>query len=141
VTCKINEVPCYTRVYPKVSGLSHDEIEKQHKGLWRQNSVFCESSQNSDTTAPSGRELYHLQFSLQAVSPETSGYTLIGAHLALLYSSRVRIFSWALRLQTLATCVFWSNRSSVSWSLKRKHGAKVLNCMKQFSKCIVPVLD
>jgi hypothetical protein len=33
-------------------------------------------SQNSDTTAPSGRELYHLQFSFQAVSPETFGYTL-----------------------------------------------------------------
>jgi hypothetical protein len=34
-------------------------------------------SQNSDTTAPSGRELYHLQFSLQAVSPETFEYTLV----------------------------------------------------------------
>jgi hypothetical protein len=32
-------------------------------------------SQNSDTTASSGRELYRLQFSLQAASPETSGYT------------------------------------------------------------------
>jgi len=34
-------------------------------------------SQNSDTTAPSGRELYHLQFSLQAASLETFGYTLV----------------------------------------------------------------
>jgi len=34
-------------------------------------------SQNSDTTAPSGREVLHLQFSLQAASPETFGYTLI----------------------------------------------------------------
>jgi hypothetical protein len=34
-------------------------------------------SQNSDSTAPSGRELYHLQFSLQAASPETFGYTLV----------------------------------------------------------------
>jgi hypothetical protein len=33
--------------------------------------------QNSDTTAPSGRKLYHLQFSLQAVSPETFGYTVV----------------------------------------------------------------
>jgi hypothetical protein len=32
-------------------------------------------SQNSDKTAPGGRELYHLQFSLQAVSPETFGYS------------------------------------------------------------------
>jgi hypothetical protein len=28
-------------------------------------------SQNSDTTAPKGRELYHLQFSLQEANPET----------------------------------------------------------------------
>jgi hypothetical protein len=34
-------------------------------------------SQNSDTTSSSGIELYHLQFSLQAASPETSGYTLV----------------------------------------------------------------
>jgi hypothetical protein len=34
-------------------------------------------SQNSDTTAPSGRELYHLQFSLHAASPETFGYSLV----------------------------------------------------------------
>jgi hypothetical protein len=34
-------------------------------------------SQNSDKTAPRGRELYHLQFSLQVDSPETFGYTLV----------------------------------------------------------------
>jgi hypothetical protein len=34
-------------------------------------------SQNSDTTVPSGRELYHLQFSLQAASPETFGYNFV----------------------------------------------------------------
>jgi hypothetical protein len=34
-------------------------------------------SQNSDITAPSGRELYLLRFSLQADSPETFGYTLV----------------------------------------------------------------
>jgi len=34
-------------------------------------------SQNRDKTASSGRELYHLQFSLQAASPETFGYTLV----------------------------------------------------------------
>jgi len=33
-------------------------------------------AQNSDTTAPSGRDLYHLQFSLQEASLETFGYTL-----------------------------------------------------------------
>jgi hypothetical protein len=34
-------------------------------------------SQNSDTIAPNGRELYHLQFSLQDASPETFGHTLL----------------------------------------------------------------
>jgi hypothetical protein len=34
-------------------------------------------TQNNDITAPSGRELYHLQFSLQAASPDTFGYTLV----------------------------------------------------------------
>jgi hypothetical protein len=34
-------------------------------------------SQNSDTTAPSVKELYHLQFSLQAASPDTFEYTLV----------------------------------------------------------------
>jgi len=33
--------------------------------------------QNSDTTVPSGRQLYNLQFSLQAASPEAFGYTLL----------------------------------------------------------------
>jgi len=32
---------------------------------------------NSDTTAPSGREQYHLQFMLQTVSLEAFGYTLV----------------------------------------------------------------
>jgi hypothetical protein len=34
-------------------------------------------SQNSDTTALSSRELYHLHFSLQVASPEAFGYTLL----------------------------------------------------------------
>jgi hypothetical protein len=34
-------------------------------------------SQNSDTTAPSDTELYHLQFSLQAARPEMFGYPLV----------------------------------------------------------------
>jgi hypothetical protein len=71
-------------VYPKVSGLSHDEINTiTNKHLLRSNTKYYggkthnTDSQNSDTTAPSGRELYHLQFSLQAASPETFGYTLV----------------------------------------------------------------
>jgi hypothetical protein len=34
-------------------------------------------SQNNDTTAPSGREPYHLQFSLQAAIPDTFGNTCV----------------------------------------------------------------
>jgi len=31
------------------------------------------------TTAPSGRELYHLQFSLHVANTETSGYNVVHA--------------------------------------------------------------
>jgi hypothetical protein len=41
--------------------------------------IHWSDSQNSDTTAPSGRELYNLQFSFQAASPETFGYSLVYA--------------------------------------------------------------
>jgi len=34
-------------------------------------------SENRGTTAPSSREAYHFQFSFQAASPETFGYTLV----------------------------------------------------------------
>jgi hypothetical protein len=37
--------------------------------------IHYTDSLNSDTTAPSGKELYHMQFPLQAASPETFGYT------------------------------------------------------------------
>jgi hypothetical protein len=66
------------------SGLSHNEI---YSYLWycslRSNTkgyggkTHWSDSQNGDTTAPSGEELYHLQFSLQAASPETFEYTLV----------------------------------------------------------------
>jgi hypothetical protein len=34
-------------------------------------------SKNTDITAPSGTQLYHLQFTLQAANPKTFGYTLV----------------------------------------------------------------
>jgi hypothetical protein len=56
------------RVYPKVFGLSHNKIYTyNNKHLLRSNTngyggkTHYADSQNSDTTAPSGRELYHLQ--------------------------------------------------------------------------------
>jgi hypothetical protein len=70
-----------SRVYPKVSGLVDNEINNNNnnKRLLRSNTkdyggkTHKTDSQNSDTTGSSGRELYHLQFSLQAASPETFG--------------------------------------------------------------------
>jgi hypothetical protein len=59
----------YTRVYPKVSGLSHTEINNNNnsnKYSLRSNTKGYGGkphnidSQNSDTTASSGRELYNL---------------------------------------------------------------------------------
>jgi len=48
----------------------------------------CTDSQNSDKTAPSGRALYHFQFSLQTASPETFGYTLVYRYWAEIYMPR-----------------------------------------------------
>jgi hypothetical protein len=55
-------------------------------------------SQNSDTTAPSGRELCHLQFLLQAASPETYGYSLVIC--CLVYTYRIHVFPLHHRVQT-----------------------------------------
>jgi hypothetical protein len=77
----------HTRVYPNVSGLSHNEINNNNNNNNRHSlrsntkgysgKTHWTDSQNSYTSAPSGRKLYHLQFSLQVVSPETSGYALV----------------------------------------------------------------
>jgi hypothetical protein len=40
-------------------------------------------SPNSDTSARSGRGLYHLEFSLQVASPETFRYNLVYSYLSL----------------------------------------------------------
>jgi hypothetical protein len=62
---------------------SINEINNNNKESLRSNTkcsggrTHKTDSQNSDTTALSGRELYRLQFSLQVASPETFGYTLV----------------------------------------------------------------
>jgi hypothetical protein len=74
----------HTRVYPKVSGLSRNEINNNNnnKLSLRGSTKGCggktheTDSQNGDTTASSGRELYHMQFSLQEAGPGTFGYTV-----------------------------------------------------------------
>jgi hypothetical protein len=69
------------RIYPKVSGLSHNKITTINTRQEETQRFMAEKltrlTHKTDTTAPSGIELYHLQFSLQAASPETFGYTLI----------------------------------------------------------------
>jgi hypothetical protein len=79
-------------VYPKVPGLSCNEISnnnnnnKNSKHSPKSNKMgyggktHYTDSQNSDKTASSGRELYHLQFLLQAASQETFGYNLEQKH-------------------------------------------------------------
>jgi hypothetical protein len=47
-------------------------------------------SQNCDTTAYSGRELFHLQFSQQVASPEAFGYTLLSQNLTMLLSNYIK---------------------------------------------------
>jgi hypothetical protein len=52
------------RVYPKVSVLSHNEINNNKHSLRNNTNGYggkthYTDSQSSDTTAPSGRELYH----------------------------------------------------------------------------------
>jgi hypothetical protein len=84
LSCSWNYVKWYSGVYPKVSGLSHNEIyayNNRHSSRGNTKGyggkTHYTDSQNSDISAHRGRELYHLQFSLQAASPETFGYTLL----------------------------------------------------------------
>jgi hypothetical protein len=73
-----------TSVCPKVSGPSHNEINGNNNKHWLGSNTkgyggktHWTDPQNSDKTATSSRELYNLQFLLQAASPETFGYTLV----------------------------------------------------------------
>jgi hypothetical protein len=60
-----------------------NEINNNNKHSFRSNTkgyggkTHLTDSYYSDTIAPSGRELYHSQFSLQAASPEIFGYTVV----------------------------------------------------------------
>jgi hypothetical protein len=77
------------RAKQRVSFRSRPKIDGEHEILmhlrgciqkfqdWVITKQQQQQSQDSDTTAPSGKELYYLQFSLQAASPEIFGYTLV----------------------------------------------------------------
>jgi hypothetical protein len=65
-------------MYPKVPELSFNEIKNNNNKHSLKNKTkryghrtHKTDSQNSYTTVPCGRELHHLQFSLQAASPGT----------------------------------------------------------------------
>jgi hypothetical protein len=64
-------------------------------------------SQNIDTTTPSGRELYHLQFLLQATSPETFRYTIVQSEYLIIpqLSKKFLAFYETRRLITVFTRV------------------------------------
>jgi len=64
-------------------------------------------TQNNDTTAPSCRELYHLQFSFQVASPGTFGYTLLCALVPIQARSSMSYFDTFSDL-------FWSSADDVS---------------------------
>jgi hypothetical protein len=76
-------------VYPNVSGLSHNEINNNNKHSLRNKTKGYDGkshyndSQNSNTTALTGRELHNLQFSLQAASPGTFGYTFVSIKISM----------------------------------------------------------
>jgi len=53
--------------------------EKQHKGLWRQNSLDWLTKQRHNCTL--WQRAIHLQFSLLAASPETFGRTFVSSTL------------------------------------------------------------
>jgi hypothetical protein len=66
-------------VYPKVPGLTHDEINNNNKHSLRtiQSVMAAKLTRLTHKIAPNGRGLYHSQFSLQEASPETFGYILV----------------------------------------------------------------
>jgi hypothetical protein len=115
----------YTRAYPKVSGLSHNEIyvyrwcyslRSNTKGYGGK--AHWTDSQNSDITTLSGRELYHLQFSLQAASPETFGYTLVSS-----------LNQQSLRVTQLLRFLYRSEHAYIytTWLESHKKGDSVIN--------------
>jgi hypothetical protein len=76
-----------------------NEVNNNNKHLSRSNrkgyggKTHYTDSQNSNKTASSGRELYHLQFSFQAASPETFGYILV-RDMAMKFPERFNCATW-----------------------------------------------
>jgi hypothetical protein len=95
-----------------------NEINNNNKHSLRSNAkgyrgkIQQSDSQNSDTTAPSGRGLYHLQFSLQTASSETFGYILVHMETGFKLTSQifVRSLSYVMRQLFLYDETFWKKK-------------------------------
>jgi hypothetical protein len=61
-----------------------NEINNNNRHSLRSNTKGYGGKTHWTDTAPSGRELYHLQFSRQTASPETFGYTHVDIRIFLL---------------------------------------------------------
>jgi hypothetical protein len=83
---------------------------------------------NSDTTVLIGRELYHLQFSLQVASPETFGYTLV-------MSSRISVS--ILERQTQADDNGWSSTWRLDERLTNSHCKRKQLVTKCYTELLV----
>jgi hypothetical protein len=85
LTSALKGVLLHCEGYPKVSGLSHNEINhNNNKHTLRSKKERIMAAKPTKLTHKIATQLhqvarswYHLQFSLQAASPETFGYTLI----------------------------------------------------------------
>jgi hypothetical protein len=104
--------------YERVSKTLDNEInninnDKNNKHSLRSNTkvyggkTHYTDSQNSETTAPSGRELYHFQFYLQAASPEVFGYTLVPESLSHTHSA-TRVVSY-FEVFLLKFCIYFNS--------------------------------
>jgi hypothetical protein len=76
ITCHELVWTIYTFTYEGVSKSFRTESLRSNTRGHGSKTNYSDS-QKSDTTAPIGRELYHLQFSLQAASPKTFRYTVV----------------------------------------------------------------
>jgi hypothetical protein len=116
-TITLHEIVCIRGYIQKFPDGVDNEINNNNKNSLRTNTkcyggeIHYTDSQNSDTTAPSGRELYHLQFSLQEAIPLTFGYTLV-------YSIYLMTFSQLQETYKVETERRMEKRTK-EWTIKR----------------------
>jgi hypothetical protein len=134
------------RVCPKVSRLSHNEIYAYNNKLSLRSDIKgyggktrSNDSQNSDTTASIGRELYYLQFSLQAANPETFGYTFVFALLVIVLQVDVTLKLRRFIVRDLLYARNVEHRASPLFCMKPSECASDVNSVLQActDECLV----